>query len=105
MSSKLLTIFISAVCFIAAAPVSALSAGAQKAWVQQIEKRLAVTSSVLGDMKAVKMLGLTDVLYSIISVLRKVELKTSTKLRKLILLQVAICKAEGYPENGCKDFN
>ena len=64
----------------------------QKAWVQQIEKRLAVTSSVLADMKAVKMLGLSDVIHSIISALRKVELKTSTRLRKLILLEVAICR-------------
>lgn len=47
---------------------------------------------MLGDMKAVKMLGLTDVLFSIISVLRKLELKTSTKLRKLIFIQVSICE-------------
>uniref|UniRef100_A0A093VBK4 Metal resistance protein YCF1 n=1 Tax=Talaromyces marneffei PM1 TaxID=1077442 RepID=A0A093VBK4_TALMA len=78
------------VCVIAAGPLSTLSVGAQKAWVEQIEKRLAVTSTVLGDMKAVKMLGLTDLVFSIISALRKVELKTSTKLRKLILLQVSI---------------
>lgn len=76
--------------------MSALSVGAQKAWVERIEKRLTVTSTVLGDMKAVKMLGLSDVLFSIISTLRKVELKTSTKFRKLILLQVYICEAKGY---------
>lgn len=73
-------------------PVSTRSGEAQKQWNKRVEKRLAVTSSMLGDMKAVKMLGLTDILFTLISKFRKIELKTSERFRKLIIWQVVFCK-------------
>jgi hypothetical protein len=39
-------------------------ASAQKAWIERIQKRLAVTSTMLGDMKAAQMLGLKDLLFN-----------------------------------------
>lgn len=63
---------------------------AQRVWVERVEKRIAVTASMLSDMKAVKMLGLSGVLESIISQLRVVELKTSETFRSLIIWQVLV---------------
>ncbi|KAL1981835.1 hypothetical protein VTN96DRAFT_2080 [Rasamsonia emersonii] len=79
---------ISLASVLAMVPVSTRSGEAQKQWNKRVEKRLAVTSSMLGDMKAVKMLGLTDILFTLISKFRKIELKTSERFRKLIIWQV-----------------
>lgn len=65
---------------------------AQKQWNERVQKRLAITASMLGDMKAVKMLGLTKILYSTIYSLRKIEIQTSLRFRKLLMWQVLICK-------------
>ncbi|KAL9118536.1 MAG: hypothetical protein Q9187_004917 [Circinaria calcarea] len=71
-------------------PVSTRSGDAQKHWIERVQKRLAVTSSMLKDMKAVQMLGLTDVLFTIISKLRQIEVETSVRFRKLMIWQVAL---------------
>lgn len=52
---------------------------------------MAVTSSMLLDIKSVKMLGLADVLHGIVSRLRKIELKTSEGFRSLLVWQIVIC--------------
>jgi ATP-binding cassette, subfamily C (CFTR/MRP), member 1 len=83
------------VCFIATIPVSTRSADAQKAWVERVETRIAITSTMLGDLKAIKMLGLEHVLLSLISGLRQIELNTSARFRRLLFAQVVIGKA-GY---------
>ena len=64
---------------------------AQRQWVERVEERLKLTSYMLGDMKAVKMLGLSDRMYSMIQKLRELELVTSTKFRKLLLWQLFLC--------------
>lgn len=64
---------------------------AQREWVERVEERLKLTSYMLGDMKAVKLLGLSDRMYSMIQKLRELELKTSTKFRKLLLWQLFLC--------------
>lgn len=52
---------------------------------------------MLGDMKAVKMLGLTGVLGNIIEGLRRAELKTSEKFRKYLLWNIQVCKSIPTP--------
>ncbi|KAJ5627981.1 ABC transporterintegral membrane type 1 [Penicillium lividum] len=76
---------IAVVCILATGPVSARSGEAQKKWVGHIQERLAVTTAMLGDMKAVKMLGLEVVLFDILTRYRKVELSASKRFRKLIV--------------------
>lgn len=71
-------------------PIAARFGPAQRVWVERVEKRIAVTASMLSDMKAVKMLGLSGVLDTIISKLRVVELKTSEKFRSLIIWQILV---------------
>lgn len=85
-------------CIIATGPVSARSGDAQKKWVGLIQERLAVTTTMLGDMKAVKMLGLEVVLFDIVTRYRKVELEASKRFRKLIVGVVMLCKSGSLKE-------
>ncbi|TDZ53945.1 ABC transporter gloK [Colletotrichum trifolii] len=72
--------------FIAAIPkVSAASNTAQKLWIEKIQQRLRATTTMLGEMKAVKMLGLTRVMESLIQGLRTDEINTSKGFRKLLV--------------------
>ncbi|RDW81522.1 Cyclic peptide transporter [Aspergillus mulundensis] len=75
---------------IAMIPISSRSGHAQKQWVERVQKRLAVTANVLNNMKAVQMLGLNDVLLPLVSHLRRVEVQTSVRFRKLLIWQVAL---------------
>ena len=79
-------------CVCGAFFISAKTAPAQKAWVQKIQARLEITSTMLGDMKAVKMLGLSGILFNIIFKLREAELRASSHFRRLLVLIVALCK-------------
>ncbi|KAF5534749.1 multidrug resistance-associated 1 [Fusarium mexicanum] len=63
-------------------------ANAQKRWVRGIQTRIDVTASMLGSMKEVKMLGLTDVLNNMVQSLRVNELDLSKKFRKLMCWRV-----------------
>ncbi|KAJ5655123.1 ABC transporterintegral membrane type 1 [Penicillium lividum] len=81
----ILPAIIAVVCILATTPVSARCGEAQKKWVGHIQERLAVTTAMLGDIKAVKMLGLEIVLFDIINKYRKVELSASKRFRKLIV--------------------
>lgn len=65
---------------------------AQKAWIEQIQKRLAVTSTILSNMKAAQMLGLKDVLFKVINELRELELSKSSRYRKLLVIVAGLCK-------------
>ncbi|KAJ5917233.1 ABC transporter integral membrane type 1 [Penicillium verhagenii] len=72
-------------CIFATTPLSAKCGVAQKKWVGHIQERLAVTTSMLGDIKAVKMLGLEGILFDIITRYRKTELDASKRMRRLIV--------------------
>jgi hypothetical protein len=67
-------------------------ASAQKAWIERIQKRLAVTSTMLGDPKAVQMLGLKALLFNVINELRELELKDSMRFRKMVVIVAVLCK-------------
>ncbi|KAH8892336.1 ABC transporter [Thozetella sp. PMI_491] len=70
--------------------VSMLSKGSQRAWVEKVEDRLRLTTHLLGDMKAVKMLGLSERMYDLVQGLRKVEIETSRAFRKLLIWQIYV---------------
>ncbi|EGZ74846.1 P-loop containing nucleoside triphosphate hydrolase protein [Neurospora tetrasperma FGSC 2509] len=83
------------VCVVGASFIGAGTGPAQAAWNERVQKRVAVTANMLGDMKAVKMLGLTGVLGNIIEGLRRAELKTSEKFRKYLLWNIQVSNAPG----------
>lgn len=64
---------------------------AQIRWVEKVQDRLRVTSAMLSDMKAVKMLGLSGVMSEIIQSLRRTEIKTSKAYRKLLIAMLLLC--------------
>lgn len=76
----------------ATSKVSARFGLAQRQWVERVQKRVSVTASMLGDMKTVKLLGLSMVYENTISRLRKVELNTSETFRTLLVWQMNICE-------------
>jgi len=47
---------------------------------------------MLGDMKAVKMLGLTNKMFDIIDRLQRIEIETSRRFRKIFIAQVFFCE-------------
>lgn len=66
---------------------------AQRLWAERVEKRITVTANMLGSIKVVKMLSLTDAMSRIISDLRRIELQGSEKFRKLLVSQILIGKS------------
>lgn len=62
----------------------------QAQWLEAIERRIAVTSQMLGSMKGVKMCGLTDVLGTHIQAMRMEELRISGKFRRLLIWNMGL---------------
>ncbi|KAK1723296.1 ABC transporter [Colletotrichum acutatum] len=58
---------------------------AQMRWIEKIQKRLRVTTVILGDIKAVKILGLGQVMTNVLQKLRVDEVETSKSFRKLLV--------------------
>ncbi|KAJ5307053.1 hypothetical protein N7508_006068 [Penicillium antarcticum] len=81
---------ISLIAVIATIPISQKSSTAISRWIERVQARLSVTSSMLQDMKSIKMLGLTEKLFESVSQLRRVELQVSEKFRRLLVWQVIL---------------
>lgn len=70
--------------------VSVFYSAAQRRWVEKVQERLRVTSAVLGDMKAIKMLGFSRVVLPIVQGFRMDEIKTSRSFRKLLIAVIML---------------
>ncbi|PWY82697.1 ATP-binding cassette transporter [Aspergillus eucalypticola CBS 122712] len=81
---------IAIVSVLAIGPISNRSGQAQKLWVECVQTRVTETSSMLRDIKSIKMLGLTQVMFQTLSNLRKIELKTSERFRRLLIWEIVI---------------
>ncbi|KAI0126998.1 ABC transporter [Xylariales sp. AK1849] len=77
-------------------PMSNSVRKAQVAWIEMVQERLRITSTMLDDMKAVKMLGVSSIMSEIIQKLRQVEIQTSKVYRKLLLWNVLLSEC---PQN------
>ncbi|KAJ5924064.1 hypothetical protein N7466_008251 [Penicillium verhagenii] len=62
----------------------------QKDWLRATEKRINFTTSILGSIRNVKYLGLTEIMSDMIETLRIEELKVSTKFRQLSSIRVCM---------------
>ncbi|KAL4809627.1 P-loop containing nucleoside triphosphate hydrolase protein [Aspergillus unguis] len=67
----------------------ALVAARQAKWLEAIERRISATSSMLGSMKGIKMLGLQSSLMKLVHGLRIEELNISKKFRRLMVWAMA----------------
>ena len=56
-----------------------------------IQTRLNTTSTMLGSIKGIKMIGLTDLLSSVITKLRIEEIQMSVQYRGLIVNSIVLC--------------
>ncbi|KAH8682050.1 ABC transporter [Xylariales sp. PMI_506] len=63
---------------------------AQRKWIERVEQRLRVTASMLEDMKAIKMLGLSKVMIKIVQGMRKKEIESSGTFRILLVWQILL---------------
>jgi hypothetical protein len=81
----------------ATSKISAHAGSAQRQWIEKVQERLRVTSDALGNMKAIKLLGLTNVLAEIITRLRLEEVHTSKKFRKILVATLLLCKSTTNP--------
>ncbi|KAL4766171.1 putative ABC multidrug transporter [Aspergillus foveolatus] len=66
-----------------------LVAARQAMWLEAIERRISATSSMLGSMKGIKMLGLQSFLMRFVHNMRIDELKISKRFRKLLVWNMA----------------
>jgi ATP-binding cassette subfamily C (CFTR/MRP) protein 1 len=76
----------------------------QALWLEAIEKRIAVTSQMLGAMKGVKMCGLTNVLKRRIQDMRAEELHISGKFRRLLIWNMGLGKWTSFSFCTCFSF-
>ncbi|KAM0437028.1 hypothetical protein ACHAQK_007506 [Fusarium lateritium] len=74
-------------------PLGPMMKTAQLQWIQKVQERLRVTTAMLESMKTVKMLGLSDVMSSIIEKARKNEIASSAAFRKILVLQLIASNA------------
>ncbi|KAK4073442.1 uncharacterized protein Triagg1_5268 [Trichoderma aggressivum f. europaeum] len=65
--------------------ISVATQNAQVAWIEKVQERLRATTSLLGDIKAIKMLSLPQVVSRLLTNLRTNEIKTSKSFRKLLV--------------------
>uniref|UniRef100_A0A8H7NNV7 ABC transporter n=1 Tax=Bionectria ochroleuca TaxID=29856 RepID=A0A8H7NNV7_BIOOC len=68
-------------------PIASAAGNAQVPWLEAIEKRLAVTSKMVGTMKVIRMTGLTETIHGIVTSLRSKEIRASRAFRLLSVLQ------------------
>ncbi|OHE94372.1 ABC transporter [Colletotrichum orchidophilum] len=62
----------------------------QRRWMQAIQKRVGITTEIIGSVKGVKMSGLTNTVQDQIQGLRDFELDESKKFRRVQILNVLI---------------
>ncbi|KAJ5361079.1 hypothetical protein N7541_001923 [Penicillium brevicompactum] len=86
------TVFV-ILCLIAGVPLAVSCGEAQGVWLEAVEERVAVTSSVLGVMKSVKMTGLTETISNSLRELRSAEINSSFRFRLYEALGVTLSYA------------
>lgn len=79
-------------------PIAAAAGNANVPWLEAIERRLAVTTKMLGSMKAIKMTGLTDVMSNVIASLRSLEIVASRRHRIFTVLEAVTCEYSRFHE-------
>ncbi|KAL4941343.1 hypothetical protein BDV06DRAFT_223239 [Aspergillus oleicola] len=85
----LVPVGVSIVALLGCMGVMAMVVARQAMWLEAIERRISATSSMLGSMKGIKMLGLQPFFLKFVHGLRTDELGISKKFRKLLVWNMA----------------
>jgi len=64
----------------------------QRQWNEAIQGRLDVTTRMLGQMKEVKLMGVSEKQHAAVRNLRRLEIATSTKMRQLLVWVIVLCE-------------
>ncbi|KAL2873350.1 hypothetical protein SGCOL_011492 [Colletotrichum sp. CLE4] len=83
------------ICAVGAGAFSGSAGAFQASWMAAIQKRVAVTSSVLGAPKGVKLSGFTDKMFQVIQDLRLREIASAAKFRTMLFVIVTLSYAPG----------
>ncbi|KAK8001740.1 ABC transporter [Apiospora marii] len=83
-------IVLALVCTFAAVGLSSFAGAFQASWMKVLEKRVAITSSLLGSVKSVKMLGWAKRSTELIQQLRLAEILSARKFRLMLLGVVTV---------------
>lgn len=62
----------------------------QRQWMQAVQKRVALTSEVLGSIKGMKMLGLTAMITGSVQDMREQELYKSKRFRYVQIVNITL---------------
>ncbi|KZL77916.1 ABC multidrug transporter [Colletotrichum tofieldiae] len=99
----LLNLQIGAACFVVIIPAIVCSfiteratdgiGPARMAWNEGVQERVSTTSSMLAQIKGIKMMGLTDYFANMVQKLRVTELDMSKKFRMFIVRIILICES------------
>ncbi|KAJ6142459.1 hypothetical protein N7471_001912 [Penicillium samsonianum] len=80
-------------CTFANSQLSKLIVGRQKVWNAAVQKRIAVTASMLGSMKSMKIMGVTEAVESSVQQYRRKEIQSAMGFRWLSLWTNTIASA------------
>ncbi|KAK8101492.1 hypothetical protein PG999_011866 [Apiospora kogelbergensis] len=83
-------IVLALVCTFAAVVLSSFAGAFQASWMEVLEKRVAITSSLIGSVKSVKMLGWVKRSTELIQQLRMDEISSARKFRLMLLGVVTV---------------
>ena len=72
-------------CTLASFRIAKPMRNGQQIWVKAIQQRVAITSSMLGSMKSVKMLGISETISSLVQSQRVRELSYFEKYRMYVV--------------------
>ncbi|KAJ4349626.1 uncharacterized protein N0V89_008242 [Didymosphaeria variabile] len=80
------------ICVLGTFKFATWAKAAQRVWIENVERRLGVTTVMLEAMRTVKMLGLSEKMSSIISNFRTVEIDSSSRYRKILIGIIFFCE-------------
>lgn len=80
------------VCLALSVPVATAAGKAQVPWLDVIETRLTETANTLGNIKLIRMTGLTDGVSSVLRTLRISEIAAARRYRILNVFISILCK-------------
>jgi ABC-type multidrug transport system fused ATPase/permease subunit len=84
------TMIIALTCVVTALAIGKLTGRRQQAWIEAVQRRIAVTSSALPHLKDIKSAGMVDIITSVLEKFRLDEVKASKRWRRLTVLMVAV---------------
>ncbi len=78
------------VCVVCSAIFSRFTGPRQRAWMEKIQKRVGLTSNVIGQMKHLKISGLAEAVESAIQSMRMDELNAGAHFRTIVVFAVVV---------------